>query len=241
MLTGAEVRLEAVLESDEPQLLESRDLALGERLVGEVDEGRPAPERQRLGQPRRGGRRSRAWPEAASPPAPAARTGRRRARRVARGRRTRRHVRRPGRGRRPCAASTRRPAARRGGHPAARRPRAPRSAGRRGRARRGGRAAPQAASPRASRRSPPAVRRRSRSRGDRGLRSAPLASVSAAVSHCRTGAAVWRSTASPARWTCADDRMTAGRLAQRRDLVSSAGNAAPAPRAFRRQPAVSGR
>ena len=54
VLTGAEVRLETVLESDEPQLLESRDLALGERLVGEIDEGGPAPKRQRLGQPRRG-------------------------------------------------------------------------------------------------------------------------------------------------------------------------------------------
>ena len=52
-----EVRLDAVLQRREAQLLESPDLVLRERLVGEVGERRPAPERQRLLEPRRGGGR----------------------------------------------------------------------------------------------------------------------------------------------------------------------------------------
>jgi hypothetical protein len=43
-----EVGLEAFLERCEAQLLETGDLALGERLVGEVGERRAAPEGERL-------------------------------------------------------------------------------------------------------------------------------------------------------------------------------------------------
>ena len=43
-----EVGVDTLLERAEPQLLEPRDLGLGERLVGEVGERRPAPQRERL-------------------------------------------------------------------------------------------------------------------------------------------------------------------------------------------------
>ena len=43
-----EIRLDPLLERDGAQLLEPRDLGLGERLVEEVRERRPAPERECL-------------------------------------------------------------------------------------------------------------------------------------------------------------------------------------------------
>ena len=45
-----EIRLDPLLERDGAQLLEPRDLGLGERLVEEVGERRAAPERERLAQ-----------------------------------------------------------------------------------------------------------------------------------------------------------------------------------------------
>jgi hypothetical protein len=52
---GAEckVRVDAILDRSDPQLLQARDLALGEGLVDEVRQRRPSPERQRIPQPRR--------------------------------------------------------------------------------------------------------------------------------------------------------------------------------------------
>ena len=47
VMTEREVGLDAVLERDQPQLLEPRDLVLRERLVGEIGQRRPAPERER--------------------------------------------------------------------------------------------------------------------------------------------------------------------------------------------------
>ena len=43
-----EVGLDALLERDEPQLLQARDLSGGEILVNEIGQRRPAPERQSL-------------------------------------------------------------------------------------------------------------------------------------------------------------------------------------------------
>ena len=51
-----EVRVDALLERREPQLLEPRDLRLRERLVGEVGERRATPEREGLTQLLRGRR-----------------------------------------------------------------------------------------------------------------------------------------------------------------------------------------
>ena len=51
--SAGQVGLDAVLEQREPQLLEPADLALGERLIREIGERRPAPERERLPQPLR--------------------------------------------------------------------------------------------------------------------------------------------------------------------------------------------
>ena len=45
-----EVGVDAVLERHEPQLLQAPDLGLAERLVGEIGERAPAPERERLAQ-----------------------------------------------------------------------------------------------------------------------------------------------------------------------------------------------
>ena len=45
---GGEVGVDALLERREPQLLQPRALGLRERLVGEVGERRPAPQRERL-------------------------------------------------------------------------------------------------------------------------------------------------------------------------------------------------
>jgi hypothetical protein len=42
-----QIGLDAVFERGEPELLEPPHLALSERLVGEVCERRPAPERER--------------------------------------------------------------------------------------------------------------------------------------------------------------------------------------------------
>ena len=55
-----EVGVDAPLERDEPQLLETKDLTLGERLVRDVGERGAAPESECLAEePRRGlGRRS---------------------------------------------------------------------------------------------------------------------------------------------------------------------------------------
>ena len=51
-----QVRLDPLLDDEQPEFLEARDLDLGERLVGEVGERRPAPEvergAQQLGGPR---------------------------------------------------------------------------------------------------------------------------------------------------------------------------------------------
>ena len=49
-----EVRLDPSLDGDEPKLLEAHDRRLGEGLVGEVVERRPAPELERLVQLLRG-------------------------------------------------------------------------------------------------------------------------------------------------------------------------------------------
>ena len=48
MAPEREVRLDALLDGDEPELFEPRDLGLGERLVEEVRERRPSPEPERL-------------------------------------------------------------------------------------------------------------------------------------------------------------------------------------------------
>ena len=45
-----QVGVDPLLERRQPQLLQPRDLGLGERLVGEVGERRPAPQRERLAQ-----------------------------------------------------------------------------------------------------------------------------------------------------------------------------------------------
>jgi hypothetical protein len=49
-----QVGIDPALQRRQPQLLEPRDLVLGERLVGEVDQWRSTPELQPLPQPRRG-------------------------------------------------------------------------------------------------------------------------------------------------------------------------------------------
>ena len=49
-----EVGLDPLLERRQPQVLEPAALGLGERLVRELGERRPAPERERLAQHRRG-------------------------------------------------------------------------------------------------------------------------------------------------------------------------------------------
>ncbi len=43
MTTESEVRLDPLLDRDEPELVESGDLGLRERLVEEVRERRPSP------------------------------------------------------------------------------------------------------------------------------------------------------------------------------------------------------
>src|SRR5215208_6108006 len=53
VLAEPELRLDAVLDAGEPQLLEPRDRRRRERLIGQVGEGWPPPERQRLAQARR--------------------------------------------------------------------------------------------------------------------------------------------------------------------------------------------
>ena len=53
VLAEPELRLDALLDAGEPQLLEPRDRRRRERLVGEVGERRPAPQRERLAQARR--------------------------------------------------------------------------------------------------------------------------------------------------------------------------------------------
>jgi hypothetical protein len=55
VLSEGEVGVEPLLQRHEPQLLEARDLGLGERLVRHVRERGAAPERERLAQRRRGG------------------------------------------------------------------------------------------------------------------------------------------------------------------------------------------
>ena len=57
MAAEREVRVDAVLERRDPQLLQPRDLGLEGRLVGQVGERRPAPQRERLVQQRRRGGR----------------------------------------------------------------------------------------------------------------------------------------------------------------------------------------
>ena len=53
MAPEREVGVDAILERGEPQLLQSGDLARGERLAVKLGQRRPAPERQRIAQPRR--------------------------------------------------------------------------------------------------------------------------------------------------------------------------------------------
>ena len=48
MATEREVRLDPLLDGDEPELVEPGDLGLGERLVEEVRKRRPSPETERL-------------------------------------------------------------------------------------------------------------------------------------------------------------------------------------------------
>ena len=48
MPPGGEIGFDALLERRQPELLEPRDLGLGERLVGQVGERGAAPERERL-------------------------------------------------------------------------------------------------------------------------------------------------------------------------------------------------
>ncbi len=48
MLSEREVGLDALLEGDDPQLLQARDLRRGEILVSEIGQRRPAPERESL-------------------------------------------------------------------------------------------------------------------------------------------------------------------------------------------------
>ena len=82
-----EVRLDPLLERDEPELLEPGDLGLGERLVEEVRERRPAPERERLAQRALGRSRIAARERSADPRPRGGRSGgRRRARARARAR-----------------------------------------------------------------------------------------------------------------------------------------------------------
>src|SRR5436190_1791850 len=49
--TGGEIRLDPIFEADKANLSETGDLGLGEALERELAEGRPAPERERLGMP----------------------------------------------------------------------------------------------------------------------------------------------------------------------------------------------
>ena len=55
MAAQRQVGVDALLDDDGSQLLEARDLRLRERLVDEVRERRPAPERERLAQHDLGG------------------------------------------------------------------------------------------------------------------------------------------------------------------------------------------
>jgi hypothetical protein len=50
---SAQIGFDPLLETDEPQLLETRDLALRERLVDDVGERRPSPQAECLAQERR--------------------------------------------------------------------------------------------------------------------------------------------------------------------------------------------
>ena len=50
MTTGGELGVDPLLERRQPQLPETGALRLRERLVGEVGERRPAPQRKRLAQ-----------------------------------------------------------------------------------------------------------------------------------------------------------------------------------------------
>ena len=65
MPAEGEIRLDPALERGQAQLLEARDRRLRERLVGEVGERWPAPEREGL--TKRLGRRGRPEPSARSP------------------------------------------------------------------------------------------------------------------------------------------------------------------------------
>ena len=48
---GGEILLDALLDAGEPEILEPRDLGLGEPRVGEIGERRATPERERLAGP----------------------------------------------------------------------------------------------------------------------------------------------------------------------------------------------
>ncbi len=52
MVAELEVRRDPILERSRPNLLEPADLIVGERLVAQVGERRPAPERERVGEER---------------------------------------------------------------------------------------------------------------------------------------------------------------------------------------------
>ena len=55
VVPAREVGVDAVAEGIEPEVVEAGDLGLGEALLGDVGERRPAPEGERVGE-RRGGR-----------------------------------------------------------------------------------------------------------------------------------------------------------------------------------------
>ena len=89
-----EVGVDAVAQAGEPQILQPRDLGLGEALVGDVRERRAAPQRERLAQRRRRLPRLAAGELARAASRSAPRSARRRARPAARAARSRRPRRR---------------------------------------------------------------------------------------------------------------------------------------------------
>ena len=102
--SAGEVGLDPRAEAAEAQIVEPRDLGLGEALVGDVGQRRPAPELERVPQRRRRLPRLAARELLAPAPQSAARSGRRRARPAGVERGSRRPRRRPGRRPAPPAA-----------------------------------------------------------------------------------------------------------------------------------------
>ena len=171
---AGQVRVDALGDAVQAELLEARDLGLRERLAPHVGQGRAAPERERLAQRRRRllGPSARqldaALREQVGEAAGVERAGRQ-VHRVAAAR-----ARRSRRVRVPCARARPRPGRRSAGAPAGPRPtRAPRRCGRRARARRRARAAARAA--RAGARAARWACRRGGPRRARGSRTRPSA------------------------------------------------------------------